>query len=170
MRGRTAILVVAASAVWVLSSGRAAAGSATATAAVRLQVLAPVPLAATQGLNFGAITRPRNAKTSTVSLGAAGGVSVSGSGDAIQGGAVSPARFSIVGDPGLTYSTSQDLRFAQTGLNHVAATAPTPSAGVLGLIPASGLQEIRVGGAFDVAPATPIRAYTGALSVTLNYN
>ena len=51
-------------------------------------------------------------------------------------------------------------------------TLPTQrvTTGTLGTIPAAGVQEIRYGGQFDMGSATPAQAYTGTLSVTVNYN
>jgi len=163
----------AATALAILLSGSpAAAGSLTASATVSVTVLAPVTLRATQGLDFGAVTRPGNAGANTVTLDAASSkVSLSGAGDAARAaGAVSAARFSLVGQPGVTYSTSQTLSFGQDGLSHVCASAPVAGAGTLGVIPPSGVQELRFGGAFELSAATPAQAYTGALAVTVNYN
>ena len=42
--------------------------------------------------------------------------------------------------------------------------------GVLGTIPAAGVQEIRYGGQFDMNASTTAQSYTGTLSVTVNYN
>jgi hypothetical protein len=149
-----------------------ASGSVTATASVSVVILAPVTLSATQGLAFGAVTRPANAGANTLSLDAAtSNVTLSGAGDAARAaGAVSPAKFSLVGQAGMTYSTTQSLTFAQPGLTRVSVSTPVAGNGALGVIPASGVQELRFGGAFDLSAATPAQAYTGALTVTVNYN
>ncbi len=171
MKVQNVLLGIAASAAWALAAAGATAGTVTATAPVSVTILAPVTLAATQGLDFGIVTRPGNADSNTVAVDASGGVTISGAGDATRaGGQVTPAKFNIAGDAGITYSTSQDLRFAEAGLTNVAATAPVPTNGSPGVIPASGVQEIRIGGSFDVSAASPIQAYTGSLSVTVNYN
>jgi len=159
-------LSLAASAAW-------AGGSVTATAGVSVLILAPVTLQATQGLDFGAVTKPGNTGSNTVTLDAAtSNVTVSGTGDAARaaGGAVNSARFSLIGDAGVTYSTTQSLTFAQPGLARVSVSAPVAGNGALGVIPAGGHQELRFGGAFDLSAATPVQSYTGALSVTVNYN
>ena len=52
----------------------------------------------------------------------------------------------------------------------MSATAPLAANGALGIIPLSGVQELRFGGAFDLSAATPVQSYSGALSVTVNYN
>jgi hypothetical protein len=102
---------------------------------------------------------------------ASGNVTISGAGDATHpASTVTAAKFDLIGQAGVTYSTTQSLTFAQPGLANVSVTAPVASTGTLGVIPPSGVQEIRFGGAFDLSSATPTGAYTGALSVTVNYN
>jgi hypothetical protein len=154
------------------TSAALAAGSVTATASASVLVLAPVTLSATQGLAFGAVTKPANAGANTLTLDAAtSSVTISGSGDSARAaGAVSAARFSLVGQAGMTYSTTQSLTFAQPGLTRVSVSAPVAGNGALGVIPESGVQELRFGGAFDLSATTPAQAYTGALTVTVNYN
>jgi hypothetical protein len=147
-------------------------GSVTATAPASVVILAPVTLQATQGLDFGAVAKPSNANGNTVTLDAAtSNVTLSGSGDGARAsGSVSAAKFSLIGDPGVTYTTTQSLSFAQPGLTHVSVSMPVAGNGALGVIPAGGTQELRFGGAFDLNAATPVQSYTGELSVTVNYN
>ncbi len=147
-----------------------AGGSVTATAPASVIILAPVSLTATQGLDFGAVTKPAT-NGNTITLDASGAVTVTGTGNATHpSGAVTAAKFNLVGDAGVTYSTTQSLSFSQGGLTNVTASAPVAGNGALGVIPASGSQELRFGGAFDLSAATPIGSYTGSLSVTVNYN
>jgi hypothetical protein len=148
-----------------------AGGSVSATAPVSVTILAPVTLEATQALAFGAVTKPSGTAGNTVSLDASGNVAITGSGDASHPASVATAaKFALLGQAGTTYSTSQTLSFDQAGLGHPSATAPVPSNGTLGVIPASGAQELRFGGAFELSSATPTGSYTGSLSVTVNYN
>jgi hypothetical protein len=172
MKLQNVVLAALMAPALTLSASAACAGTVSATASVSVIVLAPVTLAATQGLDFGAVTKPGNAGANTVTLDAASSnVTVSGAGDAARAaGAVSPARFSLIGDPGVTYSTTQSLTFAQPGLARVSVSAPVAGNGALGVIPAGGRQELRFGGAFDLSAATPVQSYTGSLSVTVNYN
>jgi hypothetical protein len=167
------LMATVAAALGLAPSAASAGGSVTATAGVSVLVLAPVTLQATQGLDFGAVTKPGNTGSNTVTLDAATShVTVSGAGDAAQaaGGAVNSAKFSLIGDAGVTYSTTQSLTFAQPGLARVSVSAPVAGNGALGVIPAGGRQELRFGGAFDLSAATPVQSYTGSLSVTVNYN
>jgi Domain of unknown function (DUF4402) len=161
-----------ATALGLSATSASAGGTLTATATASVTVLAPVTLQATQGINFGVVTKPANTGANTITLDAASSsVTLSGSGDGAQAaGTVTAAKFSVMGPAGVTYATTQTLAFTQPGLTRVSASIPVPSAGALGVIPASGVQELRFGGAFDLSAATPAQAYTGSLTVTVNYN
>ena len=149
----------------------AMAGSVTATAPVSVTILAPVTLQNTQGLAFGSISKPSGASGNTVNLDTSGNVTISGGGDATHPASpATAAKFNLIAPPGLTYSTNQSLSFAQPGLTNVSVSAPVVGAGTLGVIPASGVQELRFGGGFDLSSATPTGSYTGSLTVTVNYN
>ncbi|HLZ75822.1 DUF4402 domain-containing protein [Phenylobacterium sp.] len=163
---------VSATVLALSATAASAGGTLTAVATASVTVLAPVTLQATQGLDFGAVTKPGNAGANTITLDAASNlVTLTGTGDATKvAGAVSVAKFSIVGPAGVTYTTTQNLTFAQPGLTKVSASAPVPASGALGVIPASGMQELRFGGAFDLSAATPVQAYSGSLTVTVSYN
>ena len=168
------LAAVTATALSLSATAASAGGSLTATATASVTVLAPVTLQATQGLNFGAVTRPGNAGANTITLDAASSnVTLSGSGDgarAASTGSVTAASFSVKGPAGLTYTTTQTLSFVQPGLTKVSVSMPVPASGALGVIPASGVQELRFGGAFELSAATPAQAYSGSLTVTVNYN
>lgn len=172
MKAQNALLMASVAASLTLSATAAIAGTVTATASVSVTILAPVTLQATQGLDFGALTRPGNTGANTISLSAtSGAVTLSGTGDAARAaGTVSVAKFSLIGEAGITYSTTQSLTFAQPGLTRVSVSLPVAASGALGVIPASGMQELRFGGAFDLTANTPAQAYSGALAVTVNYN
>jgi spore coat protein U-like protein len=172
MKAQNALLLALAAAALTLSATAASAGTVTATASVSVTILAPVTLQATQGLNFGAVTKPGNNGANTITLDpTSSNVTLSGTGDAARAaGSVSAARFSLIGEAGITYSTTQSLSFVQPGLSRVSVSMPIAGNGALGVIPASGMQELRFGGAFDLDAATPAQAYTGALAVTVNYN
>jgi spore coat protein U-like protein len=172
MKAQNALVPALVAAALALSATAAKAGSVTATASVSVTILAPVTLQATQGLDFGAVAKPGNAGANTVTLDpASSSVTVTGTGDGARAaGSVSPAKFSLVGDAGVTYSTTQSLSFDQPGLTRVSVSMPVAGNGALGVIPPSGVQELRFGGAFDLTAATPVQAYSGSLAVTVNYN
>jgi len=154
-----------------LPTAAIAGGSVTATAPVSVTILAPVTLQATQGLAFGSVTKPSGAAGNTVNLDTSGNVTITGGGDASHPVSnATAARFDLIGQAGMTYSTTQSLSFAQQGLTNVTVSAPVAGNGQLGVLPPSGVQELRFGGAFDLSASTPVGSYTGSLSVTVNYN
>jgi Domain of unknown function (DUF4402) len=167
--------VIAVALTSVMSSARAAPmvhGSVTATASVSVNVVAPQTISSGQSLTLRSVIRPANGRVNTVTVDPNGKMSVAGAGDAALTGdhpAVSGV-FQIVGEPNTAYSLTQSLRFDQPGLRDVTAILGAPSSGVAGLLPASGQQEVRYGGAFKIDAATPAGRYTGALQVMANYN
>ena len=170
---RNNILIIGAAALAMTSMATAAfaTGSVSTTAPASVTVLSPTMITKTQNLVFGTVIRPSNTGSNTVSLNASDAVNISGSGNgSLVSSTVSSAKFDVSGVAGTTYSTTQSLAFTQTGLTNVTATTPATTNGTAGTIPATGVQEIRYGGAFDMNAATPAQAYTGNLSVTVNYN
>jgi hypothetical protein len=165
---RTAAATLALAA---LSTSALASGSVQATASASATVISPITLQKTQDMAFGQVVRPSNANTNTVTLDANDTVTLSGSGNGSTiASTTSSAKFTLSAPAGTTYTTVQTLTFNQNGLTNVAAALPVATTGVLGTVPAAGTQELRYGGAFDVTAATPAQAYTGTLSVTVNYN
>ena len=55
-------------------------------------------------------------------------------------------------------------------LTSVQTLAPTPSAGSLTQLPASGTADFFVGGRFDISTATTVQAYTGTVSLSIDFN
>jgi hypothetical protein len=167
------VLLAAGSAVALsaLASSAFAAGSVSTTANASVTVLSPTTIAKTQDLAFGQVVRPSNANTNTVLLDTNNVVTMSGTGNgSVVASTTTSAKFNITAPVGTTYTTTQGLSFLQTGLTNVAASLPVAQAGTLGTIPAAGIQGITYGGQFDINSATPAQAYTGTLTVTVNYN
>jgi len=153
------------------ATGALAAGSISTTAPASVTVLSPTNITKTQNLVFGQVIRPSNANTNTVVLDANDTVTLTGTGNgSVVASTTSSAKFDVTAPAGTTYSTTQTLTFTQTGLTNIAASTPTTTNGSPGVIPASGIQEIRYGGQFDMTSSTPPQNYTGTLSVTVNYN
>lgn len=153
------------------AGGAFASGTISTTAPASVTVLSPVNITKTQNLVFGQVVRPSNANTNTVTLDANDTVTLSGSGNgATVASTTSSAKFNVTAPAGTTYTTTETLAFTQTGLLNVAPSAPTATTGALGTIPAAGVQELRYGGSFDMNASTPAQAYTGTLTVTVNYN
>ena len=167
------VLIAAGSAIALaaLATGAQASGSIDGTAPASVTVLSPINITKTQNLVFGQVIRPSNANTNTITLDANDTVTITGGGNgSVVASTTSSAKFDITAPAGTTYSTTQTLAFTQSGLTNIAASTPATTNGSAGVIPASGVQEIRYGGQFDMASATPPQNYTGTLSVTVNYN
>ncbi len=167
-------VLIAAGAAFALASaatGALASGSITGTAPASATVLSPINITKTQNLVFGQVVRPSSAGTNTVTIDADDTVTLAGPGNgAVIASTTTSAKFNITAAAGTTYTTTQSLSFTQTGLTNVQPSLPTTTNGAPGVIPVSGVQEIRYGGQFDMDASTPAQAYTGTLSVTVNYN
>ena len=166
------ILIATGSAIALaaMAGSALAAGTVAATANASATVVSPYTLVKTSDMQFGTVVRPSNANSNAVTLDANDTVTVTGTGNgSTVSSTTSTARFTLTGTP-TTYSTSQGVVITQTGLGPVSATLPVATTGTYGTIPAAGFQELRVGGAFSINSATPSQAYTGTLTLTVNYN
>ena len=169
---KTLLGLVAATCALGLATAASAAGSISQSAPVTATIATAIALNKTTNMAFGTIIKPSNANTNPVLLTPAGGISVTGSGDGsiIGASAHSQAVFSLVAPVGTTYASLTNLSMTPT-LNNAAATVPpTTTTGTYGVVPAGGIQDLNVGGQFDITAATTVQAYTGTLSLTVNYN
>lgn len=83
------------------------------------------------------------------------------------------ATFHLTGTNGQTYSiTTNSLSFtgAAGNLANVGSETPVSAAGSLNTLPASGQDDLHIGGHFDITSATAVQAYSGTLSLTVNFN
>lgn len=148
-----------------------AAGSVVQTASASASINVFVSMSGTQNLAFGTIVKPGNANPNTVSVSNNGTRSISGAGDGSLGaGSPTQAIFSLTAPAGTTYTTSGSLTMTPAGLDNVTANTPSVTSGTLGTVPAGGIQDLNVGGSFDVTAATPAQSYTGTLTLTVDYN
>ena len=155
-----------------LATTALASGSVVQTAPVTLTVATQVSLTKTTNMAFGTVIRPSNANTNTVVMTTAGAVSLTGTGDGsfVSASPHSQAVFSLVAPVGTTYASVTGLSITPA-LTNVSATAlPTTTTGTYGTIPAGGTQDLNVGGQFDINASTTAQAYTGTLTLTVNYN
>ena len=86
-------------------------------------------------------------------------------------GLATSAKFDIVGTPSGTYTVSTPtLTFTGAAGNLTSIGPEAVVAGTtLGTLPASGTDSLFVGGHFDITPSTTVGAYTGTLSITVNF-
>lgn len=167
-------LIIAGAAIALSSlagSAFAAGGTVSATANASVTVVSPTTLTNTQAMAFGTVVRPTGLNgNTTFALDTLGNLTATGGDGSIVASTTSAAKFNIGTMAAITYTTTQTLTFAQAGLINIAASAPQVTTGTLGTVGANGTQEIRYGGQFDVTPTTTAQAYTGTLTVTINYN
>jgi hypothetical protein len=155
-----------------LAGAASAAGSVAQTAPVTLTVATAINLTKTTNMAFGTVIKPTNANTNTVVLTPAGAISVTGTGDGSTVNATphSQAVFSLVAPAGTTYASVTGLSMTPALPNTAATTVPTTTTGTYGTVPVGGVQDLNVGGQFDVTATTVVQAYTGTLNLTVNYN
>lgn len=162
---------VAAAALLGAAGQACAAGTVSQTATAQAAVNTFVTLSGLQNLVFGTVVKPGNGSTNTVTVSNAGARSISGGGDGSLGaGTPTQAIFSLSAPAGTTYTTAGSLTMTPAGLLNAAANTPTPATGTLGTVPAAGIQALNMGGSFDIDAATPAQAYTGTLTLDVNYN
>jgi hypothetical protein len=138
-----------------------------------LSAFRALAVAKTADLSFGRIQRPTTG-TSTVDLDAATGTrTVSGTGLGYATPTPVRAAFSISGEGGQQVSLSIPSVLSLTGPSTISVglTDTAPNAPVLtGGLGQAGTYVFSVGGAFTLTPTTPTGAYSGVLTVTVDYN
>ena len=139
----------------------------------RVIALRALAVAKTADLSFGRIQVPTSG-TSTVSLDAATGVRTA-TGNAVAYATPAPTRaaFNVTGEGGQQVSLSVPGSFNMTGPATIPvtvnSTAPA-SLSLSGALGAAGAYSFTIGGSFSISPATPTGAYSGVLSVSIDYN
>ncbi len=155
------IALLGAAAVAMISTG---ANAATVSATAEVDILAPVTLAQTAGLDFGVVAA--GAAAGTVTLTPASDVRTCSAGLACVG-AANRGAFSVVGANGYTVVITVAPTTTLTGLGapmSLSLTASTP------LVIASGLpQTFHVGGTLAVGAAQTAGTYNGTYSVSADY-
>ncbi|PZQ64793.1 MAG: hypothetical protein DI570_03985 [Phenylobacterium zucineum] len=153
------------------------AAAATATANANATIVAPAQLSVTRDLEFGSIARPTVGTTTVTVLSASTGSATpqvsGGNGFVPTPGQARAATFRLIGTNGQTYSVAGNaLSFtgATGNLSNVASQSPVAAGGTVGTLPANGQDDLYVGGHFDITPTTALQAYTGSLTLTVNFN
>lgn len=168
----------AATAALTLCAGAASAATISANAVANANIVTPATVTATRTLEFGTIARPTTtANTITVPSAASASATptITGTGNAFipTGGQARAAIFRLVGtaNQAIAVNTSSLSFSNQAGnLSNVAPQAPVASAGSLTQLPASGQDDFFVGGRFDISPTTVAQAYTGTLTLSIDFN
>ena len=168
-------LRIALAAATAAAASAATAAPVTGNTTAEVTILSPNTVVAMRDLQFGAISKPLSG-SSTVTIASTPAASqtpvVTGGGTVPVAGQGRAAIFRLTGTNGQTYSVgSTSLSFTgQAGnLTNVGAESPT-SQNTLGTLPASGIDDLAVGGHFDISNTTAMQAYSGTLSLTINFN
>lgn len=166
-----------------LAAGSAAAVSAQAApvsqnTTAQANIVAANQVTATRSLQFGSIAKPTSGSNTVTVASAASGTAtpaLSGGGNAFipTTGQAAAATFRITGTAGQTYSiTNNALDFQGVGSNltNIASESPVAASGTLNTLPANGLDDLFIGGRFDISPTTAVNTYNGTLALTVNFN
>jgi hypothetical protein len=156
---KIALLGVAAAAM--VSTG---ANAATVTATAKVEILAPVTLTQTAGLDFGVVAG--SAAGGKVTLTPASDVRAC-TGGLVCVGAAQRGAFSVVGASGYTLAVTVAPTTTLTGAGAPMGVTLTSSAAT---VLATGLaQTFNVGGVLTVGAAQTAGTYTGTYSVSADY-
>ena len=123
-------------------------------------------------LNFGRIALPLSGSGSVAIDPATGQRTVTG-GVGFPTPAPSRATFMVAGEGGQAFSISTPSTFQLTGpstLTVTTSTTATPSPTLSGALGAAGTYRLDVGGSFPISSTTPTGAYSGVLTISLDYN
>lgn len=171
-------MALAAGAASLVSAAGASAATVAANATASANIVAPATVTAIRSLEFGTIAKP-TASSNTITVPSAASASVtptiSGGGNAFipTGGQARAATFRLVGtaNQAIAVNTSSLSFTNEAGnLTSVQPLTPTPSTGSLTQLPASGTDDFFVGGRFDISPTTTVQAYTGTVSLSIDFN
>ena len=149
-----------------LSSSQAWAASAKSSADA--EVVVPIGISNTAGMNFGRVAPTGVA--GTVVLDTAGGQTATNV-DLISGGTVAAARFVVRGGASEGYSiTLPASATISSGANNMTVDSFTHDAGGSPALDGRGNDSFNVGATLNVGAAQAAGTYTGAFAVTVNYN
>jgi hypothetical protein len=169
--------LLAALALALALPGGAHAGPASGDASASVTIAHPGQLIAIRDLQFGPVSKPKTGTTRvTVASAPAGGatpVLTGGDAHVPLPGQAHAAWFRIVGAGGQAYTVAAALlgfRRASDSLDLPAAEAVVAASGTLNVLPPSGVDDLFVGGGFAMSATTPMRVYSGTLSLTVTFN
>ena len=170
-------IALAAAAAGIAAASTASAGPVSASTTATANIVAPAQLNATRALEFGTIAKPTSGTTTVTVASAASGTATptvsGGNGSIPTSGLAHASIFHLIGTSAQTYSvTSNTLSFvgASGNLSAVGPETPVAASGVLTTLPVSGIDDVYIGGHFDITSTTAASTYNGTLSLTVNFN
>jgi hypothetical protein len=160
-----------------LAGAADASTPASATATASATIVSPSTLAATRNLAFGQIAKPTSG-TSTITVPSAAAASATptingGNAYVTTNGQAYAAVFQLTGTGGQGYtidSTTLSFTNSANNLASVGAETPVSASGTVGTLPTSGVDQLYVGGHFDITSSTAVTTYTGTLVLNVTYN
>jgi len=175
-------LLIGAAAVSAIAGMAGVANASTpasATATASATIVSPSTLAATRNLAFGQIAKPTSG-TSIITVASAASAaatpSISGGNAYVtSSGQAAAAAFHLTGTSAQTYTIDSGyplLTFTGSAGNLATVGAETPVAagGTVGTLPSGGVDDLYVGGHFDITSSTAVQTYTGTLQLNITYN
>lgn len=170
-------IALAAAAAGLAAASAASAAPVTANTTASANIVAPAQLTATRALDFGTVAKPTSGTTTVTVASAASGTATptvsGGNGYVPTTGLAHASIFHLIGTNGQTYSiTSNTLSFTGSAGNlfSVGPESPVAASGTLNTLPASGIDDLYIGGHFDINSSTVTSIYSGTLSLTVNFN
>lgn len=136
-------------------------------------VLRALAITKTGDLSFGRIQIPTSGVSTIILDVATGTRTVSGSGFGYPTPAATRAAFNITGEGGQQVSLSVPASLTLTGPGSLAVSLSSSASGsptLAGTLGSGGAFGFTVGGRFDISNTTPIGAYSGVLTVSVDYN
>jgi hypothetical protein len=180
MTFRKLLVAASAAATFAGISGLAqAATPATATASASATIVSPSTLAATRALAFGQIAKPTSGTSTIKVLSAASAAATptitGGNAYVTTSGQAAAAAFHLTGTANQTYTIDAGyplLTFTGSAGNLASVGAETPVAagGTVGTLPGSGVDDLYIGGHFDITSSTAVQTYNGSLQLNITYN
>ncbi|WP_224958811.1 DUF4402 domain-containing protein [Geomonas subterranea] len=129
-------------------------------------IAAPTSVTRNQDFNFGKVAGGAG-RAGTVTITSAGSRTYSGSVLPL-GTSFSPARFTITGTVGKSYTITLPAEFTiNAGGDQMTVTAVTPSIPLTGVIPAGGAVSFSVGGTLNVGATQRNALYSSNMNVTV---
>ena len=161
--------LVLAAGIAALSTGlySAVATAASVTANASANVIVPLTIAESVGMDFGDVSV--GAAGGTVVIDTAGGRTVTGDAEAVTGGTQAAGVYNVSGSGTKAYTiTFPASAVISSGGNNMTVDNFTHNAGASPAL-SGGTGSFAVGARLTINPAQPPGAYTGTYSLTVNY-
>jgi len=163
---KLAAVLMAGTGLAAVSTSQAWAASANSNADA--EIVAPIGISNTTGMNFGRVAP--TAVAGTVVLDTASSRTPTNV-DLLTGGTVSAATFAVTGDASETYSITLPASATITsGANNMTVDSFTHDAGGSPALDGTGNDSFNVGATLNVGANQAAGSYTGTFAVTVDYN